>query len=434
MQFLRIKLVCLWALTISGVAGVSGVRASGIAVDELSVRRLGDAFSGGAAEAADASVVWYNPAGMTRLGPRELSAGLSVIPHKTRFSGAVYFIDSDGNSVLPVTGHNKAWAGMEWIPDLYTSFQLADDVWLGFSVNSPWGTGTEFDKFWVGRYQSVKSSLLTVNLTSSLAWKVCENISVGMGLMAEYAEGEIQKAVPLPPTGQVEDDSFFKGAGNHNGFGFSLGLLYQPFEVWQFGFLYRGKIRHKLDGNMSLYLQPVAETEKVKAQLDITIPESYSFSAIHWMTPGWSVKADASLTRWSCFDELVFKPNETGSLINRSEVQSMEWHDTWRLALGTEYQLSDCWQIRAGMAYDNASIPNHAVTVDFALDDYRAISVGATYRVNANFEVDLAGQHTWTTRRTIHETVKLNDTPVVRGDGEVTNRINSFGIGILWRF
>src|SRR5258706_3120419 len=50
-------------------------------IAENSASGIGNAFAGGAAAAEDASTVWYNPAGMTRLkGPQFVFAGHFIDP------------------------------------------------------------------------------------------------------------------------------------------------------------------------------------------------------------------------------------------------------------------------------------------------------------------------------------------------------------------
>src|SRR2546427_10761962 len=48
-------------------------------IAEQSASGIGNAFAGGAAIAEDASTVWYNPAGMTRLSRPEIVVGGSYI-------------------------------------------------------------------------------------------------------------------------------------------------------------------------------------------------------------------------------------------------------------------------------------------------------------------------------------------------------------------
>ena len=56
-----------WLLA-SGLLGFSGVASSaGFSLIEESASGMGNAFAGGAASAEDASTLFFNPAGMTRL-------------------------------------------------------------------------------------------------------------------------------------------------------------------------------------------------------------------------------------------------------------------------------------------------------------------------------------------------------------------------------
>ena len=57
--------------------------AAGFALIEQSVSGLGNAFAGGAAGAEDASTIFYNPAGMTRLNGQQLILG-STCSHAVR--------------------------------------------------------------------------------------------------------------------------------------------------------------------------------------------------------------------------------------------------------------------------------------------------------------------------------------------------------------
>ncbi len=64
-------------------------------VAENSPAGLGNAFAGGAAIAEDASTVWYNPAGLTRLQDNQLVAGGHLILPSTKFT------NQGSSTVLP---------------------------------------------------------------------------------------------------------------------------------------------------------------------------------------------------------------------------------------------------------------------------------------------------------------------------------------------
>lgn len=57
----------------------TNVAAVGFALEHQSVSNLGYGFAGGAANAEDASTIFWNPAGMTRLLRRQAVVGLNAI-------------------------------------------------------------------------------------------------------------------------------------------------------------------------------------------------------------------------------------------------------------------------------------------------------------------------------------------------------------------
>src|SRR2546427_1720666 len=75
------RMVCLLVVLASIVSLARNVGAAGFQVNEQSARGLGSAFAGEAAAAEDASTIFFNPAGMTRLsGTQFVSAGFAIKP------------------------------------------------------------------------------------------------------------------------------------------------------------------------------------------------------------------------------------------------------------------------------------------------------------------------------------------------------------------
>src|SRR5256885_16330272 len=73
------RMVCLLVVLASIVSLARNVGAAGFQVNEQSARGLGSAFAGEAAAAEDASTIFFNPAGMTRLsGTQFVSAGVAL--------------------------------------------------------------------------------------------------------------------------------------------------------------------------------------------------------------------------------------------------------------------------------------------------------------------------------------------------------------------
>ena len=69
------------ALVIAGLCGQS--MANGLAINEQSVSGMGTAFAGRSSSAQDASTVFGNPAGMSRLQRSEVSGGFAFVNPST---------------------------------------------------------------------------------------------------------------------------------------------------------------------------------------------------------------------------------------------------------------------------------------------------------------------------------------------------------------
>ena len=79
------------------------------------------------------------------------------------------------------------------VPGSYFSYQLNPNLWLGMSVNAPFGLSVGFPDQWAGRdYAAGDSHLRTYNATPSIAYRFSDLISVGVGVQIEYADASAQ--------------------------------------------------------------------------------------------------------------------------------------------------------------------------------------------------------------------------------------------------
>ncbi|MGB5080243.1 MAG: outer membrane protein transport protein, partial [Burkholderiales bacterium] len=170
------------------------VHAVGFALEEQSVSNLGYAFAGGAANAEDASTIFWNPAGMTRLPGRQVVMGLNALYGSARF--ADQGTTSPAGPAFPITGGTGGNpVGLNWIPNLYFATDLAPDVKAGIGINTPFGLKTKYPSDWIGRYQAIDSILESVNINPSIAWKVRDGVSLGAGLNVQYFNATVSNAI-----------------------------------------------------------------------------------------------------------------------------------------------------------------------------------------------------------------------------------------------
>src|ERR671924_244729 len=97
------KVLALGVASALSFAFTHQARASAFALQEQGISGLGNAYAGAAAAAEDASTVWWNPAGMARLGrgAHFLVGGHAIVP-STKFTNS---------GSVPAAASNPALAG-----------------------------------------------------------------------------------------------------------------------------------------------------------------------------------------------------------------------------------------------------------------------------------------------------------------------------------
>ncbi|HYL18911.1 MAG TPA: outer membrane protein transport protein, partial [Burkholderiales bacterium] len=182
--------LCAALLAWAGMAS-----AAGFALIEQSPSQVGNAFAGGAASAEDASTIYFNPAGMTQLSGKQIVVGVHGIKPSAEFNNSGSHLNAP-LTAFPLTGGTGGDAG-SWaaVPNVYASWQLSPQWFIGLGINSPFGLSTDYDSNWVGRYQGITSDLMTVNINPSIAYKINDKISVGAGVSAQYIDVDLKKAI-----------------------------------------------------------------------------------------------------------------------------------------------------------------------------------------------------------------------------------------------
>ncbi|MBV8464647.1 MAG: transporter, partial [Burkholderiales bacterium] len=155
------------------------------------------------AEANDASTIFTNPAGLSRLDGDNFTGVLEVIAphgdftdqgtHTTNFNGSV----PGYNGVSPGGDNGGGFVKTTAVPHLYLSHQINDALTVGFGAFVPFGSDVKYNSSWVGRYDVIETSLATVALNPSFSWKVNKEWSIGGGVTAQYINGKLVKGADM---------------------------------------------------------------------------------------------------------------------------------------------------------------------------------------------------------------------------------------------
>lgn len=361
------------SLVLAGCANLA--HAAGFALVEQSASGLGNAYAGQAAVAADASTIFFNPAGMTYLPDRQVVVAGHLIRPQAEFTG----------TVSPAIGGGNGGDAADWavVPNAYFAYRLTPDVHLGLGVNSPFGLKTEYDPEWVGRYQAIKSEVETINVNPSVAFKLSDTLSLGAGLNIQWIEAVLTHRQPLgAPPAPVP---LVKIKGDDYGWGYNLGALWQATPATRIGLAYRSEVDYTLDGTSSTS-DPSVGPLNGPVTAEVTMPDSASLSLFHKLSSRWDLLADVTWTGWSDFDDLPIR-----GAVNKTTPEN--WENILRYSLGATWHMSEKLSLRGGVAYDEAPVSDLDRTPRIPDGARTWIAVGGQYRLSAQSVLDFGYAH-----------------------------------------
>ena len=389
-------------------------QAAGFALIEQNASGMGNAYAGGSAIAEDASTIYFNPAGMTYIQGTQAVGALHLIKPSAEFNNQ----GSIPGFGRPLGGEGGDAGDLAFVPNFYFKIDLTDNVKLGVGVNAPFGLKTEYDKEWLGRFQAVESELKIININPAIAFKVSDQLSIGAGISAMWAQARLSSAVNL-----VAAEGFSKVKGDDWGFGFNLGVIYQVTPDSRMGVAYRSKVEQHLEGDVKftrpaipLSAAALAATANSNVTADVTLPETFSVSAFSRLNDTWDLMGDVTWTRWSQLEELRIVRDNGFTLTVIPE----NWDNTMRYSVGVNYHYSDAIKLRAGLAYDEEAISDRFRTARIPGNDRKWLSFGAGWQVSPASKLDVGYSHLFISDASINDDQTATRKGRVRGDIEAS--------------
>ncbi|MCQ4307677.1 outer membrane protein transport protein [Pseudomonas stutzeri] len=397
--------------------------AAGFALNEQSVSGMGTSFAGRSSSADDATTLFGNPAGMSRLKREEVSFGMAAINAKTDIKNASGAPGSNDGDMVPFTA----------IPMGYYVKPL-DEKWaVGVGVYVPFGLITDYESGFSGRYHGDYSEVRVITVQPTVSYRFNEKLSVGFGPTINRIDGQLESAVP-PVLGA--SDSRVKIKGDDTALGFNIGMLYEFSPHTRAGLTYHSKVDYKLEGDTKITgNDPALGTfganayGKYDASLDLETPESIDFSLTHELNDQWTIYGGATLTRWSRLETIIVEnegvaPGPASGLFGTIE-EEQDWHDTWSYALGAAYKLNKEWTLRTGVALDQSPTNNTHRSPRIPTGDRTAVSFGLAWNPTDDMTVDLAYSYLWE-----------EDTKIRQASYNATyeNSAHGFGAALSYRF
>ncbi len=429
-------------------AEYGAARAASFGLWEGTTDEMANAYAGQGAKAYDAGAAWANPAGMVRIHRSEIDAAFNYVDPHFAFSGT--------NSAFPGRTESRTSAIYgAFVPGSFAIFSLSPDLKLGFAVKSPFGARISYPSGWVGRAQSVASSLTDIAIEPSLAYAVTQRFSIGGGPVVDYISVR-QTQDLLPAIGTAFGDIYGDAHGQDWGMGYNVAALYQLDADTRLGLSYRSRIDHRIDVKQTLIelaglaaspYGPFIRTLIVLANSpgksfeqgveNFNLPDSVDASFYRQITPDWAVMAEAIWTHWQMFRNITVTTFSTG----QSPVGTdFRFHNTIFGSAGASYRPS--WlprlMLQGGAGYDEDPVTDGARTAQIPTESRVLLAAGLTYAVNRNLSLDMAYSHYFcgsarvdSTGTTLGSRLQLPEGRLV---GSYDNAIDSVSAGVALRF
>ncbi|HPG00438.1 MAG TPA: OmpP1/FadL family transporter [Kiritimatiellia bacterium] len=392
------RLFLLVGVVMGAVVSVQTASAAGFGLYEGSARANAQ---GGAvvARADDPSAIYYNPAGITQLSGLQIMAGATMIGPKTELT-----------TMTPMGNVTTESEDNWWIPPhLYATYQLQDNIWLGFGMYSRFGLGTEFDEDWPGRYNSYNAVIKSLHFNPNIAVKATDKLSLAAGVSAVWFDLKLQRKLPYSETQDLD----MTLEGDSIGYGFNLALRYEVLDWMALGASYQSRVKETVDGDVDIQIGSTG------AEGDVELPDMLMLGVAFEPMEKLSLEVGAVYTGWSSYDELAVDFSNP-MLLGPSAVSTKNWENTWRYCMGAEYELSDKLALRAGYVYDEEPSPNETVDYLVPANDRQILSIGAGYKIG-DWTIDASYSYLMIADRHIHMRLEdgVLDTETGNGDAHM---------------
>ncbi|MGL5561447.1 MAG: OmpP1/FadL family transporter [Tannerellaceae bacterium] len=355
----------------------------------------------GVAMPLGAESMHFNPAGLTSIkGSIDLSAGVSGV-----FTNAEY---QNGDIKA------KADNGVSTPMYAYAGFRIYDNLAAGISVTTPYGSGLNWGKDWVGAHLVQDIELKSFSIQPTIAYRPIEGLSFGAGLMIMTGDVSISRALlpkgalgPLnPDLSDVVPVSATLSGKSKIGVGFNVGVMYDINEKFTVGASYRSKVKMKVkEGTAELSYA----SEAIKKLLEATgkvppldqgifaaqmpMPSNFNIGVTYRPTDRWTVSGEVQFVGWAAYDSLNIKFSE--NVLGGYDIKAEKNYKNTRIyRIGTEYKTTERLDLRLGAYFDESPVRSDLYNPETPGMNKLGLTCGFSFRPIPRLSIDGAFTYT----------------------------------------
>jgi long-chain fatty acid transport protein len=398
-------------------------QAQGFGLNEIGSCAVGRAYAATSSPCNDASTIFWNPAGLTRLAGASLYAGAAGVSIDGDFTADITAREFEGDVPLQVPPHG------------FFAYRATPRIALGLGVYVPYGLTSQWRDDFPGRFSALKASLQSIYIQPTVAFELIPGkLSIGAAPIAARSSVELNQAVDLseqqllggPTFGQLgiplrTEFARARLEGNDWAFGFNAGAHAQLGEDLQVGVRYLSKLKFHYDGAEATFEQvltgltipadlpvPGGPTISAGTPVDQLLAAQFAAGAplsdqavSTEITHPWQLQGGIAFTGishtmlavevarigWGAFKQL---PVDFENDLTPDQNLIEDYKDSWTLRTGAEYEFENGWTGRAGFAFSQSPAPDETVTPLLPEMDRNNFALGLGVPLNDRLHLDAA--------------------------------------------
>ena len=339
--------------------------AEGYQINTLTARQNGMGHTGTAMKLGAESMI-FNP------------AGLGFLDKTLEFQGSVTGIFA--HATAKVNGVEYKTANDPSTPMAFNlGMSVYDNFKVGVSFYTPYGSGINWGDNWPGAVLNQRVALKAFTFQPTLAWRIIPGLSVGAGAMVTFGNVNLDKGL----VSETSMNTVLGAMGNDYRFsdtpasinlqgkaavtvGVNAGVMWDIDPRWTVGVSFRSKMNLKVKcGDASVRFANEMARQILESQLGILDKANFkaSMPAAAVLNAGVAYKPidklvlafDAQWTGWSAYKSLDIEfLSET--LTPYNQYIAKNYSNSWTFHLGAQYDLTNRFQLRAGMMVDTTPV------------------------------------------------------------------------------
>jgi len=449
-----LKIAVAAAIANIGLLHSTGVMAGGTSFTEQGASGLGNSYAGLSSAAEDASVLYWNPAALTRFKRAELVGGVLLAQIASPYTNSnnppcedATFTQNDKasqqaasrgtagqpqgctRSGVPGKVYERSEPARVIIPFNFAAIPLNDRMVMGLGASGSSGLIVRFPSDSPGRTQAESTDLKVIRLSGGLGYKLTPTISIGGSVGYERmfesirARLSFKTAVSRQLANQGGGNQLSTQIGNIGAgqatpdvpetsllirvFGYAyngqVGALWEPSEKTRVGFGYRPKTTFNNAG--ALEIQQIPTNLQGQAGQQLAGDQAVLLRNDQTVTQKITLPSELNLSVFHSFTPKTdlmaswLREDFTSTRVDfrtadGTVVQNprQNFQITNRYAIGMNYKYAPRLTLRAGFAKENSAIKDEDRLQSLPDNDRTFYNVGARWKIDRSMNLDVGYQ------------------------------------------